>query len=362
MKSVFSPVRIGDYDLANAIVMAPLTRARAGGEGIPNNLMAEYYRQRATAGMIITEATAINRQGHGWPGGPGIYTPEQIAGWKKVTAAVHRENGIVFSQLFHMGRVVLPDYADGQHPISASAVTATGEMPGPDGTPQAFQQPREMDMTDIEAATHDFARAAENAIHAGFDGAEIHAANNFLIDSFLRDGTNQRHDQYGGNAENRARFLIEIVEKTIAAIGAGRTGVRISPSNNVFGITDSNAEQTFTTVARLLNPYDLAYLHILEPEPKSGHPMATDGPDTAPAIRSVYKGKIILNGGFDLAKANGAINAGLGDAVAFGVPFISNPDLVERFQNHYPLTNAGPETFYTPGAAGYTDYPTHQSA
>ena len=362
MTNLFKPIRIGRLTLPNRIIMAPLTRGRTGAAGVPGPLNAEYYAQRAAAGLIITEATAVNREGDGWPGAPGIYTDLQAAGWRRVADAVHAAGGRIFMQIWHMGRTVLAQDLDGARPLAPSGIAATGEHRGKDGIKAPFAVPRSMSQQDIDRTIADFTRAAGLAIAAGLDGVEIHAANNFLIDSFLRDGTNQRTDVYGGSVENRARFLIEIVEAVSRKISADRVGVRFSPTNGVYGISDSSPETTFPTAAKSLNRFGLAYLHILEPEPGSGHPMATDLTPTAPLVRAAYDGPLIVNGGYDRDRAQAAIASGAGDAAAFGAPFIANPDLVDRFRHRLPLAAPDPDTFYTPGAAGYTYYPAHPVA
>ena len=359
MTNLFDPIQVGRLTLPNRIIMAPLTRGRTGSEGVPGPLVAEYYAQRATAGLLIAEATAVNHEGDGWPGAPGLYTDAQAFGWSRVANAVHAAGGRIFAQLWHMGRAVLPDDLDGTRPLAPSEIAATGEHRGKDGNKAPFAVPRSMSQQEIDRTVADFARAAERAVAAGLDGVEIHAANNFLIDSFLRDGTNRRDDAYGGGPENRARFLVEIVDAVSRAIGADRVGVRFSPTNAVYGISDSLPGTTFPTAANMLNRFGLAYLHILEPEPGSGHPMATDLTSTAPLIRSAFDGPLILNGGYDRDRAQTSLASGGGDAVAFGTPFIANPDLVSRFSQGLPLTPPDPDTFYTPGARGYTDYPAH---
>lgn len=355
--SLLDPVKLGALDLRNRIFMAPLTRARSGAQGIPGELVAEYYRQRATAGLIIGEATAVARRGHAWPGAPGVYTDAQQAGWRQVTDAVHAEGGRMFLQLFHMGWASLPDHIEGQLPLAPSAVTAQGEIPNKDGVPTPFPTSVEMTLDDIAEARQAFVDAAKRSIAAGMDGVEIHAANSFLIDEFLRDGTNKRTDHYGGSIENRARFLLEVVDETIAAIGADKTAVRISPTNAVFGIADSDPKALFTHVARELSTRDLAYLHVLEPANDSGSFMATEVPAVAADVRAAYDGFLILNGGLDAASGAAAIDAGKADAIAFGSLYISNPDLVERIAGGLDLTPPNPDTFYTPGPEGYTDYP-----
>ena len=362
MTNLFDPIDVGRLALPNRIIMAPLTRGRTGAEGVPSKLVADYYAQRAEAGLLIAEATAVNREGDGWPGAPGLYTDAQAVGWRRVADAVHAAGGRIFVQLWHMGRAVLTQDLDGARPLAPSEIAATGEHRGKDGIKAPFAVPRSMSQQDIDRTIADFSRAAELAIEAGLDGVEIHAANNFLIDSFLRDGTNQRTDVYGGSAENRARFLIEIVEAVSRKISADRIGVRLSPTNAVYGISDSLPETTFPTAAKLLNRFGLAYLHILEPEPGSGHPMAADLTPTAPLIRAAFDGPLILNGGYDRDRAHAVIAAGEADAIAFGTAFIANPDLVDRFRQRLPLAAPDPDTFYTPGAAGYTDYTAHPVA
>lgn len=362
MNSLFEPLRVGRLTLPNRIIMAPLTRGRTGSAGIPGALVAEYYAQRASAGLLIAEATAVNREGDGWPGAPGLYTDAQEAGWRQVADAVHEANGRIFVQLWHMGRAVLEDDLGGVRPLAPSEVAASGEHRGKSGVKKPFSVPRPMTRADISRTVDDFVRSAERAVAAGLDGVEIHAANNFLIDSFLRDGTNLRTDSYGGSVENRARFLIEVVDRVSRAIGPDRVGVRLSPTNAVFGISDSAPDNTFPTVARMLNRFGLAYLHVVEAEPGSGHPLATDLEPTAPLIRTAFDGPLIINGGYDRERAIATIGGGDADAVAFGTPFISNPDLVERLRYRIPLADADPDTFYTADAVGYTDYPAHSVA
>jgi N-ethylmaleimide reductase len=359
MTSLFDPIRIGRLTLPNRIIMPPLTRGRTGDAGIPDALVAEYYAQRASAGLLIAEATAVNREGDGWPGAPGLYTDAQASAWRGVADAVHAAGGRIFVQLWHMGRTVMAQDLDGARPLAPSEIAATGEHRGKDGIRRPFAVPRAMTLNDIDRTVADFTRAAERAVTAGLDGVEIHAANNYLIDTFLRNGTNRRDDAYGGTSENRVRFLIEIVDSVSRAIGPDRVGVRLSPTNAVYGISDSAPETTFPTAARMLNRFGLAYLHVIEPEPGSGHPLATDLTPVAPLIRAAFDGPLILNGGYDRNRAEAAIAAGAADAVAFGTPFIANPDLVNRFRHRLPLAAPDPDTFYTPGAAGYTDYPAH---
>ncbi len=361
MPSLFDPITLGEYEMKKRIFMAPLTRGRSGPQGVPDRMVAEYYAQRTDAGLLIAEATAINPQGHGWRNAPGIYTEEQVAGWRGVADAVHARGGRIFMQIWHMGRTVLPEYANGESPVAPSEVKADGGMLGKDGNRRPFVMPRAITIPEIKRTVADFAEAAERAIEAGFDGVEIHAANNFLVDSFLRDGTNRREDEYGGPIENRARFLIEVVEAITGVIGAGKVGVRLSPTNSYFGISDSEPHVTFPSVAAMLNDFDLAYLHILELIPGSGQPSASDMAPVSHLIRAAYKGTLVKNGGYDRQSGNDALDTSEADAIAFGVPFIANPDLVERYRFGLPLTNSDPETYYTPGRQGYTDYLTYMA-
>ncbi len=355
--TLFSPLKLGDYTLNNRIIMAPMTRGRTGAKGIPNDLVAKYYEQRATAGLIITEATAVNARGDGWPGAPGIYTDEQQQGWAKVANAVHDKGGLIFMQLWHMGRAVLSESIGGKTPLAPSAIAADGQIPNSEGVPTAFGTPDAMTTAQIDEAVQSFATAARRAINAGMDGVEIHAANNFLIDAFLRNGTNKRTDEYGGSLENRSRFLLHVVDAVTKEIGAGRTGVRFSPTNAVFGISDSDPQAIFTYAANALSKRNLAYLHILEPALDSGSPMVVGIPSVAPALRAIYHGLIIQNGALTQTTGQETLASDQADAIAFGIPFIANPDLVERMETDAPLADPNPETFYTGEAEGYTDYP-----
>ena len=360
--SLFDPMELGRLNLKNRILMAPMTRGRADAEGAPQDIVSEYYSQRAEAGLIITEAVAVNPLGHGWPGAPGLYTDHHEAEWNKVAAAVHAAGGHVFMQLWHMGGAVIPDHIDGAQPVAPSAVTLNGEIPDRQGNPTKFVTPRALTHSEIAEIVGDFAESAARAIAAGIDGIEIHAANSFLIDQFLRDSTNLRTDDYGGLISNRARFLLEIVDAVSTRIGADRVGVRISPTNAVFGISDSDPETLFTHVATALSVRDLAYLHVLEPSNESGSFMATATPTLAGRLRQVYGGTFILNGGLDLDGAAAALRDGRADAVAMGAPFIANPDLVTRLAKGIPLATPDQSTFYTPGPEGFADYPTAQMA
>jgi N-ethylmaleimide reductase len=353
MPSLFDPLSAGDLRLKNRIVMAPLTRGRAGPSRIPNDLMAAYYSQRASTGLIISEATAVSFEGYGWANAPAMYKDEMEKGWAAVTKAVHDKGGLMALQLWHMGRLSHPDFLDGALPLAPSPIAAEGSNRslGPDKT---YVIPREMTVDDIRRTVADFAAAAQRAMRAGFDAVEIHGANGYLIDAFLKDGTNTRTDQYGGSVDNRARFLLEVVEAVTRAVGAGKTGLRLSP-DTVQSATDSNPVKTFARVAALLDPYNLAYLHVKEPSRDAqGQPRT---PPAEKAMRGVYKGVMIVNEGYDGQTAQAALDSNLADAVAFGVPVLSNPDYVERVRTGAALNKPDQKHFYVGGAEGYTDYP-----
>lgn len=352
---LFQPVRLGAMELQNRIVMAPLTRGRSGVDRIPNALMAEYYQQRASAGLIITEATQISEQAAGWAETPGIYTEDQIQGWQKITNIVHQQGGKIVLQLWHTGRASHPDFQPGGVlPISASAIKPAGEVYTPQGK-KPFETPRAVTIEEIPGIVQDYAQATRNAQQAGFDGVEIHAANGYLIDQFLRDGSNQRQDAYGGSLQNRTRFLLEITEAVIEAWSPDHVGVRLSPTNAFNDMRDSNPIATFSYATQALNGYQLAYLHILEALP--GHMLAAAGERVSPYLRNLFNGPLMINGGYDAESGGDAIANHDADLVAFGVPFIANPDLPERFKRQASLNEPDPSTFYSSGAQGYTDYP-----
>ncbi|PZQ46484.1 MAG: alkene reductase [Micavibrio aeruginosavorus] len=354
--TLFDPVKLGDISLSNRLLMAPLTRGRTGASRTPDDLTVEYYAQRASAGLIISEATAISEQGYGWYGAPAIYTDTHVAAWKKVTDAVHKHGGKIVLQLWHMGRLSHPSLQkDGALPVAPSAIKPDGHTRDSTGK-KDYVVPRALDVAELPGIVADYVAAARRAIDAGFDGVEIHGANGYLIDQFIRDGANQRSDEYGGSIENRLRFMKEVVAAVTAEVGAGKTGIRISPTNPNGGTKDSDPVKTFTAVAQALNEYNLAYVHVMEPSPDSGKGFA-GLPYVLPEIREAYKGNLIVNGGYDVKSGNAAIESGLGQAVAFGVPFIANPDLVERFRTGAPLNTPHPETFYGGAEEGYTDYP-----
>jgi N-ethylmaleimide reductase len=352
--SLFEPIKVGALELRNRLVMAPLTRARAGVERIPNALMVEYYRQRASAGLIISEATHVSEQGIGWVETPGIHTDAQVQGWTQVTEAVHQEGGKIYLQLWHTGRASHPDFLGGALPVSASAIAANGDAHTPLGK-KPYVAPRALEAEEIPGVVQTYADATRRARAAGFDGVEIHGANGYLIDQFLRDCSNRRTDAYGGSIPNRLRFLQEVTEAVISAWSADRVGVRLSPTNPFNDMADSNPVATFSAAAELLNGYGLAYLHILEALP--GHFLAGEGEFVTPYLRKVFGGPLMVNGGYGRETGAEAIAQGKADLVAYGVPFIANPDLPERFRRNAPLNPPDAATFYAHGPEGYTDYP-----
>ncbi|MGN6747283.1 MAG: alkene reductase [Xanthobacteraceae bacterium] len=352
---LLSPFQLGPLQLPNRVVMAPMTRNRAGPGNAPGPLNATYYAQRASAALIVSEATQISPQGLGYPGTPGIHSAEQIAGWKGVTDAVHAAGGRIFLQLWHVGRISHPSLQpDGALPVAPSAIAPAGQAMTLDGM-KPFVTPRALDIKDIAGIVADYRRAAHNARNAGFDGVELHAANGYLIDQFLRDGSNRRTDRYGGTAQNRARFLIEVMEVLVVEWGAERVGVRLSPTNPFNDMADSNPAATFTTVVDELNRFGLAYLHVVEPAASDpvGHGEAPD----IRFFRDRWRGALIGNKGYGLDRANAVIQAGAADLVSFAVLFLANPDLPNRFRRGGPFNPPDRKTFYGGAAAGYTDYP-----
>ena len=359
MSSLFNPYTLGDLTLANRLVMAPLTRGRTASDRVPNDLMVEYYRQRSTAGLIISEATIISPQAAGWINTPGIYNADQIQGWRRVTDAVHWGGSKIFLQLWHMGRASHPDYqSGGALPVAPSAIAIRGDIHVPGGK-KPYPVPRALELGEIPGIVEDYAKATQAAREAGFDGVEIHAANGYLIDQFLRDGSNQRTDRYGGSLENRSRFLLEVTDAVVKAWEPGRVGVRFSPTGAFNDMSDSNPSATFGYATQHLNSRHLAYLHVTEPLP--GHPLSSSLPPVAPLLRKTFHRPFILNGGYDAITGAKAIDEGKADLIAYGVPFLANPDLVERFRCHAPLNAPNEGTFYWGGAEGYTDYPTMAS-
>lgn len=360
---LFEPLSLGAIEARNRIFMAPLTRGRATLPGsVPNEMMATYYRQRASAGLIISEATGISVEGLGWPAAPGIWSEEQVEGWKAVTRAVHEEGGKMVLQLWHMGRLVHPVFLDGAPCVSANATTAPGQAHTPQGRLD-YQPARALETGEIARVVGDYAHAARNAKKAGFDGVQLHGANGYLVDQFLRDGTNLRTDRYGGSPQNRVRFLREVLEALVEVWGAERVGLRLSPNGETQGCDDSDPAAIFGEAAKVVEELGLAFLELREPGPE-GTFGRTDVPKQSPLIRSIYGGALVLNSDYTAGQAEADIEAGRCDAISFGRDFISNPDLPERIRRGAdiaPNINA-PASWYLPGAAGYTDYPTlHQA-
>jgi N-ethylmaleimide reductase len=350
---LLSPVQLGELELPNRVLMAPMTRNRAGAGNAPTELNATYYSQRASAGLIVSEATQVSPQGVGYPGTPGIHTDAQVAGWELVTRAVHARGGRIFLQLWHVGRISHPDLQpDGALPVAPSPIAAAGMAMTPSG-PQPFVEPRQLAADEIPGLVRQYAAGAWRAREAGFDGVEVHAANGYLIDQFLRSGTNHRTDLYGGSLANRTRFLLEVTAAVCDAWGGGgRVGVRLSPTSSFNSMHDDDPMTTFPYAAAALADFGLAYLHVIEAQPiPEGLPEAT------PALRRAFPGPLVINGGYDRDRAEAALAAGLGDAVAFGTKFLANPDLPARLAAAAPLNDVDRPTMYGGGAHGYTDYP-----
>ena len=351
MAGLFDPITLGAIEAPNRILMAPLTRSRATEDHVPTELMVEYYRQRAGAGLIISEATGISRQGLGWPNTPGLWREDQVEGWKPVTEAVHRAGGRIVAQLWHMGRLARPDVT-GLQSLAPSAVRAPYAVP----EKNPYDTPRVATLDDIRQTLDDYAAAARNAIAAGFDGVQIHSANGYFIDEFLRNGVNKRDDDYGGPVENRMRLLREVTERVTAEVGAGRTAVRLSPNGETQGADDSDPESLFVPVARMLDSLGIAFLELREQSP-DGTFGSTDVPKLSPKIREAFRRPLVLNQDYTLAAAEADLASGLADAISWGRLYIANPDLAERFRRNAPLNAPNPKTFYKPGPEGYVDYP-----
>ncbi len=355
MSDLFSPVTLGAVSLSNRIIMSPMTRGRADpATAVPTPRMVRYYADRADAGLIIVEATGISRQGLGWHGAPGLWTDAQKAGWKLVVDAVHAKGGKIATQLWHMGRASHPDFNSGELPVAASAIALSGHTYTPTGK-KDYVTPRALDIAEIPGIVADYVAAAKNAIAAGFDIVEIHGANGYLLDNFLRDSSNKRTDAYGGPVENRARFMMEVVEAVVGAVGADRTAIRVSSLNAFNDMSDSNPVATFSHVAERLSAFNLAFVDLLEALP--GSMMHVAGEQIAPTFRKLYRGNLVLNGGYLKADAQTALDSGAADAIAIGVPFIANPDLVDRLKHDLPLTESPMRTWYMGGDEGYLDFP-----
>jgi N-ethylmaleimide reductase len=354
MTDLFSPLSMGPLELPNRICMAPLTRNRAALPGCkPQAMNVKYYTQRASAGLIITEATQICPEGVGYPATPGIHSAEQVAGWLQVTDAVHAVDGRIFLQLWHVGRISHPSLQpNGALPVAPSAIKPAGEAVTYEGM-QGFVTPRALELGEIPGIVAAYEVAARHALEAGFDGVEVHSANGYLLDQFLRDGTNKRTDAYGGSVENRSRLLVEVVEAVSSVWGGDRVGVRLSPVNTFNDMGDSDPDTTFQYAARAISRFGLAYLHVVEGAIGDPSPPSYD----TQALRRAFDGLYMANGGYDFARATEAVRTGAADLVSFGVPYIANPDLVERFRWGAALNAADENTFYGGDEKGYTDYP-----
>jgi len=362
MSDLFNPIRLGAIELPSRLVMAPLTRGRADRDHVPTPLMAEYYAQRASAGLIVSEGAGISVEGLGFPHAPGLWSSAQVAGWKNVTDQVHKAGGRMVAQLWHMGRLVHPSFLGGKKGVSASA-TGVSVMAYTYEGRKPHEAARALGIDEIPRVVADYQLAARNAIAAGFDGVEIHGANGYLIDQFLRDNSNLRTDDYGGSVEDRIRFLREVTSGVADAVGADRVGVRLSPNGEAGGVNDSAPHSLFPAAAAMLNAFGLAYLHVREAPPDGKQDAfgsgrgAPDVPPVAPKIRAAFHGPLILNSDFDLARAQETLRRGEADAISFGRLFIANPDLHRRFQQGLPLADIDQATVYTNGREGYSDYP-----
>ena len=357
---LFSEARLGNLTLQNRIVMAPMTRSRALSQGIPSDIVATYYAQRATAGLIITEGTSPSPNGLGYARIPGLYSPEQLLGWKQVTAAVHEKSGKIFVQLMHTGRIAHPDNLPaGAEIVAPSAIAAKGDMWTDAQGMQPQPTPRALTTEEVKETIQEFVQAAKNAVEAGFDGVELHGANGYLIEQFLHPDANQRTDEYGGSDENRSRFLLEIAQGAVDAIGADKVGIRLSPYGVNGDLSNYEGIETlYTYLAEQLHTIGLVYLHLVD---HSGMGAPVVPPSVVSGIRERFKGTLILSGSYDAVRAEDVLESGLADLVAFGRPFIANPDLVERLKTGAELAQPNPATFYAPGPngfeQGYIDYP-----
>jgi N-ethylmaleimide reductase len=352
---LFSPYRLGPLQLPNRLVMAPMTRNRAGAGNVPGTMNVTYYAQRASAGLILTEGTQVSPRGQGYAGTPGIHSAEQVAGWKLVTDAVHAAGGRIFAQLWHVGRISHPSVqADGGVPVAPSALKPAGQIITPNGM-QDFVTPRALETEELKEVVDEFRRGAANAKRAGFDGVELHGANGYLIDQFLRDKTNQRTDRYGGSVANRVRFLVEVTEALAGEWGGDRVGVRLAPTNPFNDIADSNPAATFSHAVSELARFGLSYLHIVQPLPTD--PVASGETPDIGFFRRIWRGTLMGNKGYDFARATTAVRDGVVDLVSFATLFLANPDLPERFRRGAELNTPDRPTFYGGGERGYTDYP-----
>lgn len=358
---LFTSLQLGALSLNNRVVMAPLTRMRASEGDVPGELAAEYYSQRASAGLIISEAAQISMLGKGYPGTPGIFSDAQVAGWKKVTDAVHAKGGKMVCQLWHVGRISHSSLHPTEGlPVAPSAIAPSGKVYTATWQLAEYETPRSLTLAEIPALIQDYVNAAQQAKAAGFDGVEVHGANGYLLDQFLHDGSNTRNDQYGGSIENRSRLLLEVLHAVINVWGSDRVGARLSPYGTFNDMSDHDTMGLFTYLIGQLNPLGLAYLHLIEPRSTMAggtDKVKEDQPSTSALFRPLYKGKIIAAGGFDREGAEQFVSNGQADAIAFGRFFISNPDLPKRLAENSPLNPYDRSTFYGGGAKGYVDYP-----
>lgn len=357
-RDLFSPTSLGSLELPNRMVMAPMSRSRAMDGGVPGQLMVEHYGSRATAGLIISESAPVSRQGVGYPNTPGIFTPQQTAGWLRVMNSVRSKGGRMFAQLQHCGRISHPSHQeDNAVPVAPSAVKPAGFAFTASGY-QDFETPRQLDIAEIADVVDQFRLAAQNALDAGFDGVEVHGANGYLIDQFLRDGTNQRTDAYGGTIQNRTRFLQEVLDAVISVFPADRIGVKLSPENNFNGMSDTDPQRHFEAIVQAIADMEVGYLHVTEASMGlTGHIEGSAKDVDYSKLRSHFPGTYIANNGYSKAAANAAIQSGHADLVAFGAPFLANPDLVRRYREDLPLNTVDKTTFYVGGETGYNDYP-----
>lgn len=355
MADLLQPLKVGAILAPNRIFMAPMTRARGTRDHVPTPMMVEYYRQRASAGLIVSEAIGISQQGLGWPYATGIWSPQQVEGWRQIVEAVHQAGGRIVAQLWHMGRAVHPSLLGGELPVSASATRAPGAAHTYEGK-QPYESARELRIDEIASITDDYVRAAQNAMRAGFDGVQLHAANGYLIDQFLSDNSNFRSDDYGGSLENRLRLLLEVTRALAAEVGLERTGVRLSPNGEVQGVRDSQLVSTFRAAVTALSRLGIAFLELREP-PTTGTFGKGDLEPLAAQLRPLFSGTLILNSDFDVARAQRELAEGIGDAVTFGRPFIANPDLPRRIELGLELAHDDRATWFTQGREGYADYP-----
>ncbi len=356
-RQLLQPFEMQELTLANRVVMAPLTRSRSGEDRIPNALMAKYYSQRATAGLIVSEATTISSQANGWNHSPGIYTDKMVDGWRIVTDAVHAEGGRIFLQLWHMGRASHSDFHNGELPVGPSAIPINGDgIHTPDGQKKRYETPRALETSEIPKIVEDYRLAANRAKSAGFDGVEIHSANGYLLDQFLQSKTNHRTDGYGGSVKNRYRFLGEVVNSVTSVFPANRVAVRIAPNGSFNDMGSPDYREQFTFVARQLDNFGLAYLHVMDGTGFGFHELGE--PMTLRDFRNLFHGPLMGNVGYTQESAEVAIASGIADLIAFGRPYISNPDLVERYKNDWPLAEpADMSTWYSFDERGYADYP-----